>query len=206
LLVFAHPDDECMFFGPALTTLIEDNEISILCLTSGNFYNIGNIRKGELVKSAEVFGIKSDGVNIIDKKEIPDDGDVHWDRDVVSNEIINIINKTTPDIILTFDYYGVSGHRNHGELFYCLQSILHDTRKLEIPEVYSLESISIWRKYISILDILYTLLSYNQHKLLFISTLHQVLTTQKAMYCHWSQLLWFRRLYIIFSRYMFINT
>lgn len=29
---------------------------------------------------------------------------------------------------------------------------------------------------------------------------------QKAMHAHYSQMVWFRRLYIIFSRYMVINT
>ena len=29
---------------------------------------------------------------------------------------------------------------------------------------------------------------------------------QQAMYAHWSQFTWFRLLYIMFSRYMIINT
>ena len=29
---------------------------------------------------------------------------------------------------------------------------------------------------------------------------------QAAMFCHVTQILWFRHLYIFFSRYMFINT
>ena len=36
LLVIAHPDDECMFFGPTIQTLnVLGNTINILCMTSG---------------------------------------------------------------------------------------------------------------------------------------------------------------------------
>lgn len=38
LLVTAHPDDECMFFGPTLTNLSAKrlkNEIHVLCLSKG---------------------------------------------------------------------------------------------------------------------------------------------------------------------------
>lgn len=34
MLVIAHPDDESMFFGPALLNL-QDEEIFLLCLSTG---------------------------------------------------------------------------------------------------------------------------------------------------------------------------
>ena len=36
--------------------------------------------------------------------------------------------------------------------------------------------------------------------------MYEYLQFQKAMQCHWSQYVWFRRLYVIFSRYMIMNT
>lgn len=44
LLITAHPDDECMFFAPAIITLTQANvEIFLLCLSEGHFYNTVNI-------------------------------------------------------------------------------------------------------------------------------------------------------------------
>ncbi len=49
LFVIAHPDDECMFFGPTITALVQPSsrdsssrkkkakDIYILCLSDGNF-------------------------------------------------------------------------------------------------------------------------------------------------------------------------
>ena len=31
----AHPDDECMFFGPALCRVLRDHEVHVLCLSNG---------------------------------------------------------------------------------------------------------------------------------------------------------------------------
>jgi hypothetical protein len=43
LLVTAHPDDECMFFGPVLCNLTSKslkNQVHVLCLSKGNETNI----------------------------------------------------------------------------------------------------------------------------------------------------------------------
>ena len=42
LIVTAHPDDECMFFGPTLCHLADrDIKAKVLCLSTGNFYGKG---------------------------------------------------------------------------------------------------------------------------------------------------------------------
>lgn len=39
LIVTAHPDDECMFFGPTIFRLCEQGaEVYLLCLSNGNFF------------------------------------------------------------------------------------------------------------------------------------------------------------------------
>ena len=38
LLITAHPDDECMFFGPVIYHVLKEaSSFSLLCLTNGNF-------------------------------------------------------------------------------------------------------------------------------------------------------------------------
>jgi N-acetylglucosaminylphosphatidylinositol deacetylase len=68
-------------------------------------------------------------------------------------------------------------------------------------KLYRLESISLIRKYIGILDLFYP----KRQEIQLISPPFSYLSTHKAMRQHTSQLVWFRWLYVTFSRYMFIN-
>lgn len=69
-LLIAHPDDEAMFFAPAVLALARPesgNHLKILCLSSGNAEGLGETRKKELVKSALTLGLQSeDDVLVID--------------------------------------------------------------------------------------------------------------------------------------------
>lgn len=79
LLLTAHPDDECMFFGPAVLALTEkvrrikelDGEhrhsVSSLCLSSGDSDGLGLIRKKELNASLDVLGVDKDRRWLLDK-------------------------------------------------------------------------------------------------------------------------------------------
>lgn len=59
LLLTAHPDDECMFFGPTLVHLLASkaNEVHSMCLSSGNADGLGETRVKELGRSLDVFGV-----------------------------------------------------------------------------------------------------------------------------------------------------
>lgn len=64
------------------------------------------------------------------------------------------------------------------------------------------------RKYISIFDLPLTYLFKNKtnlNHLIFVSSFNSFIQARKAMASHQSQLVWFRHLYILFSRYMIIN-
>lgn len=67
LLVTAHPDDECMFFTPAIRAAIHAGErVHLLCLSSGNHDGLGAMRRRELERSCAVLGITS--VTVIEDK------------------------------------------------------------------------------------------------------------------------------------------
>ncbi|XP_066120458.1 N-acetylglucosaminyl-phosphatidylinositol de-N-acetylase isoform X3 [Saccopteryx bilineata] len=67
LLVIAHPDDEAMFFAPTLLGLARRrHRVFLLCFSAGNYYNQGETRKKELVRSCGVLGIPPSSVMIID--------------------------------------------------------------------------------------------------------------------------------------------
>lgn len=74
LLLTAHPDDECFFFGPTLTALlsqenqpgINDDPFSVaprvysLCLSVGDADGLGELRRNEFEKSWDVMGVPRD--------------------------------------------------------------------------------------------------------------------------------------------------
>lgn len=70
--------------------------------------------------------------------------------------------------------------------------------------VLTLQSVNVLRKYVFLLDLPWTLLS--PQDVLFVLTSKEVAQAKKAMSCHRSQLLWFRHLYTVFSRYMSVNS
>nr|XP_005298249.1 N-acetylglucosaminyl-phosphatidylinositol de-N-acetylase isoform X2 [Chrysemys picta bellii] len=67
LVVTAHPDDEAMFFAPTILSLGRFRaQLWLLCCSSGNYYNQGEIRKNELVQSCAILGIPPSNVTVID--------------------------------------------------------------------------------------------------------------------------------------------
>ncbi|XP_026778202.3 N-acetylglucosaminyl-phosphatidylinositol de-N-acetylase [Pangasianodon hypophthalmus] len=205
LLVTAHPDDECMFFAPAVLKLSESNAaVYLLCLSSGNYYNQGAQRKEELLGSCAVLGIPAHRVTVIDNKELQDDPKTEWSIALTASLILKHITTYSINLVLTFDEGGVSGHANHIAIYKALSHLAFVGRIPEDCQVLSLHTISILRKYLSIFELPISwllpssfccIIGPNEYK-----------KAKEAMLRHRSQLLWFRRLYILFSRYMFVNT
>ncbi|EGX89798.1 N-acetylglucosaminyl phosphatidylinositol deacetylase [Cordyceps militaris CM01] len=131
------------------------------------------------------------------------------------------------DVLITFDAGGVSAHPNHSSLFHGARRFI--AALLRGPggagwaapvDLYTLRSVHVARKFTSVLDVLPTLAAWaatsarNPDKahppaLVFLSGLvgdGALPTAWSAMTsAHKSQMVWFRWLYITFSRYMLIN-
>ncbi|NXO26640.1 PIGL acetylase, partial [Cisticola juncidis] len=176
---------------------------------SGNYYNHGEIRKKELEQSCCVLGIPASDVTVLDHRDLPDDPAVEWDTQLLASLVLEHIKAKNISLVLTFDAGGVSGHANHISLYsavrynickclWCLPGLLQGCRVLV------LESVNLFRKYISFLDVLISCLL--PRDALFILTEEETEQAKRAMRCHRSQLLWFRRLYLLFSRYLVVNS
>ncbi|XP_066491488.1 N-acetylglucosaminyl-phosphatidylinositol de-N-acetylase [Tiliqua scincoides] len=204
LFVTAHPDDEAMFFAPSILSLARAARLWLLCGSTGNYYNQGDIRKNELLQSCEVLGIPPCNVTVIDHRGLPDDPSVEWETHLLSTLILENVETNQINLVVTFDGRGVSGHANHRSLYTAVR-YLHLRGKLpEGCQVLTLETVGLFRKYISILD---TPISHlRSQDVLFVLSREEAELAKRAMWCHRSQLLWFRRLYIFFSRYMVINS
>lgn len=136
LAVFAHPDDEAFGPGGTLAKYASSGvEIHLLCATRGErgqqqisnfkfhtekfapkFFSankkkelyISNIREKELLRSAEVLGIKEvEFLDFVDGQL----GNANYHD--LAKKITAKIKSFKPQIILTLDRLGVSGHLDH---------------------------------------------------------------------------------------------
>lgn len=119
LAVFAHPDDEA--FGPGGTLAKYASygvEIHILCVTKGEAgqwgekgeikKDIGSIREKELLKSANILGVKKvEFLNFMDGRLC---NAIYHE---LADKIIKKINGFKPQAVLTTERRGVSGHLDH---------------------------------------------------------------------------------------------
>lgn len=113
-LLVAHPDDEAMFFGPCVRSLLTsdaNNQIYVLCLTSGNYYGLGRIRMKEMkasclsLASGCLAGRLVD-VSVVDEPEKLADGPkAKWDRQLALRTISAYIKKNSIDCLITFDRF-----------------------------------------------------------------------------------------------------
>jgi len=135
VLIIAHPDDESMFFLPTLHNLLNDKDkkcnIFILCLSNGNYDNLGAIREKELHLAAKVISLYSTSstsdsdnnvtnrikVSIVNDERMQDGPETSWDPIVIDQCIQDFMSAKNLDnqsvTLMTFDEVGVSGHINH---------------------------------------------------------------------------------------------
>ncbi|KAI7874017.1 pigL-like protein [Lichtheimia hyalospora FSU 10163] len=208
LILTAHPDDECMFFGPTIRALSSSkHRLHVLCLSTGNADRLGVVRKKELTQSCQVFGIPASNTRAIDQPELQDGMLNEWPPETISKQIKAYASKHNIDTIITFDEYGVSGHPNHIATYHGARYYVTENPGILL---YKLVSIRLPRKYIGVLDLVFVqaekwLWPLFKSAVVFVSSPGDYLVTHKAMRQHVSQLVWFRWLYVTFSRYMFIN-
>jgi len=209
LLLTAHPDDECMFFSPTILALSKQSKLVYsLCLSTGDADGLGNLRKDELRHSLDVLGIPPNRSLVIDDPRLRDNMTLTWASEHVASVVADFIQKNSIDTVLTFDEQGISGHRNH-------MSLPHGVRQLRSHSSFqmaTLVTVPVIQKYTGVLPALYYKFAvpswFGIFKATdtFIATPSQYVTGVRAMLQHWTQLVWFRWLYISFSRYMWINT
>lgn len=208
LLVIAHPDDESMFFSPTINYLTSRrHNLHILCMSNGNADGMGNIRKDELHRACAVLKIPLEQVKVLDLVDFQDGFDKLWNHKslakIVEEEVVN----WSIDLIITFDNYGVSGHCNHRDVHHGIWSYLNGTSERNI-EAWELMTTNILRKYSGPLDIWLSILSTTQYRR---GQVHCLLNEHPkksflAMSQHHSQWVWFRKLFVSFSSYTYVNT
>lgn len=193
LLLTAHPDDESMFFAPTLLNL--KGRIKIICLSKGNtqLSNLSQLacfkREEEMKQLCKKFNFELMMYDFLDND--------NWDENLIS-DILQYIYLTSPfKTLITFDNKGVSNHKNHiscnlGAEIFRKSDFLKCKSKIKY---WYLKSTNLFDKY---------LLNIQNDD--FILEFKNYFTVFSMMKYHWSQLLWFRYLYLTFSKYTSYNS
>jgi LmbE family N-acetylglucosaminyl deacetylase len=120
--ITAHPDDESLGFGGALARYAAEGvEVSLIVATRGERgrygdgsephpgeAELGRIREAELRAAADVLGVRN--VRFLDYL----DGELdRADPVEATGRIARYLRELRPDVLLTFDPYGVYGHPDH---------------------------------------------------------------------------------------------
>ncbi len=116
--LFAHPDDEA--FGPSGTihTFTKTHDVYIICATNGDAgenhhpdgdaIDLGEQRQKEIKDSSAVLGVK--------KVFFLNHGDGQLNNNIyhqVADECKIILNDLKPEILMSFEHRGISGHLDH---------------------------------------------------------------------------------------------
>ncbi|KAG8345656.1 putative GlcNAc PI de N acetylase [Trypanosoma vivax] len=209
LVVFAHPDDEAMFFSPLLDYLRRHNiQTHFLCLSNGNYEGLGAVREKELLRSAEYFNVQPGNVRIVDHPTLRDGMKNLWDTKVVCLEVLSYLQSARRiRTVVTFDTNGVSYHPNHIAVYEGVRLALKN-----MPPgimVLSLRTRHLLDKYVGILAAACSALSSNHRatssRLTIFTPFSSLFSSYQAMRRHESQLVWFRYLFVLFSSYTYVN-
>jgi LmbE family N-acetylglucosaminyl deacetylase len=112
--IFAHPDDES--FGPSgtLALLAKENAVYLICVTNGDAAEgkpnstLAEIRKEELESSAKIIGVKK--VFFLNFSDGTLSNNIYHH---VAESIQEVLDAIQPELIITIEPRGVSGHLDH---------------------------------------------------------------------------------------------
>ncbi|KAI6233062.1 N-acetylglucosaminylphosphatidylinositol deacetylase [Aphelenchoides fujianensis] len=127
------------------------------------------------------------------------DGEPKWETEKLARIVLQHAERLDIQVIISFDEGGVSGHPNHIACFNALQFLYSNGHVPSGVQIFVLESVSLLRKYSGIFDFHRSYIS----TFLYCASAWK---TWRAMREHRTQLVWFRYLYLLFSRYVTINT
>ncbi|KAJ7220526.1 LmbE-like protein [Mycena pura] len=206
-----------------------------LCLSVGNADGLGAVRKYELESSLDVLGIDPDKRMIVDNPDLQDNFTASWDAHTIATVLKPYILENRINTILTFDHAGVSGHPNHRSLPEGVKQLMLSLKEVRLFTLITapppIKYTGILAPCQAKLDLhLSDLLHFLEDQLarllaalkvsitaapkthappevlpVFLSGIKQYWAAVQAMREHTSQLVWFRWLYILFSRYMWVN-
>lgn len=213
LLIVAHPDDEAMFFTPTIGNMKDHFDVFVLCLSAGNADKLGATRIQEFWASCKSLGIlpanahkivqqeqqiadPETRVILVDNEQLFKDGmQTQWQHERVASFVAACCKLWQIDTLLTFDEFGISSHANHIAVHHGCKLAAADAGL----EMLCLHTTNWLNKYCSFASIYWQ----RQHDFVFVTLI--MTAAYNAMEQHASQFVWFRKLFIVFSSYAYMN-
>lgn len=140
IAVFAHPDDEA--FGPSgtLYKLSRYNRVILVCVTNGangekttEMKNLAKTRTAELRRSAAILGIQD--VILLNFEDGGLSNNVYGE---LREAIGNVMDKYRPELAITYEQRGVSGHLDHVAVSMAVSHLLYRKNYLKTIWYYAL--------------------------------------------------------------------
>jgi len=138
---------------------------------------------------------------IIDDPKLQDGMQNQWDPKLVSKYVEISVNKHNIEEIITFDEHGVSSHPNHISVYRGVKELITTHKQLK---AYKLQTTNMIRKYIGLGDLFISKLIQQENQRFYFTI--TCIPSYAAMRAHYSQFVWFRRLFVLFSSYSYMNT
>ncbi len=132
LISFAHPDDETFGMGGAIAHYAARGaQVDLICATNGEagdvapeylhgFDSVADVRLAELACAAEklgihqlfTFGYRDSGMMGTPGNDHPE---ALWqaDPETLTGQVVEVIRRVRPQVVVTFDPYGGYGHPDH---------------------------------------------------------------------------------------------
>ncbi|KNE59824.1 hypothetical protein AMAG_05280 [Allomyces macrogynus ATCC 38327] len=217
LLVIAHPDDECMFFGPTVVALARGHRalVHVLSLSTGNADGLGAVRVKELVRSCAVLGLPEARVHWVDAPQLQDGMRNVWSAREIRRHVRETVQEHGITQIITFDESGVSGHPNHIAVASALLAWTATPvwQLRSVPLVHKYAGQAVPRRLLRALSAtqgpgrlaIGDGIGVGQDRWIVVARDAQAHRVQMAMQCHATQLVWFRWLYVRCAYYMWAN-
>jgi len=205
-----------MFFVPTLRALSRAGvHVHLLCLSAG----IGGPSVGravELRAAAATLGIAAAAVVVLDDARLRDGFEHAWDAGVVAAAVASGVAACGARLVVGFDSAGVTAHPNHIAAAAGLR--VYAARRGAAP-CYALESVAAPRRLVGgLLDVPLSALLHcargmcdarpprmGPRRVLLVHWLGP-LAAHGAMRAHASQYVWYRVLWVAFSRYVWVNS
>ena len=202
LLVISHPDDESMFFGPTIQALRRAGaRTHILCLSNGDADGLGAVREKELESARKFFGV--DSSEVVNDSKLKDGFKEAWPEETIAAHVEASVRRLDANVVLTFDAKGVSGHPNHVAAYRGVRRWAAAARKISAsPETWALVTVNPLRKFLTFGDV-FASFALESHVLVAATSAMEV---RRAMSLHRSQWVWYRKLFVLFSRYAYVNS
>jgi N-acetylglucosaminylphosphatidylinositol deacetylase len=220
-LVIAHPDDESLFFLPSLLHLLSHSVPAfVLCLSNGDVDGRGREREKELHRCLSLLRIPPDRLMLCNDERLRDGLTASWPHAAIHQQLSAFLSSFPITDLLTFDHRGVSSHPNHRSTHAAVSSFLYSRPGL--VAAWELVSHSLPVKYSSIIGGALAVRAVaaavagtaggaggarerdRRHDCI-VCVSWRPAVVWRCMAAHTSQFVWYRRLFVVFSMYTYVN-